>query len=96
MIWTKFTEDAPRLGLEAVGEILSGDEADALLDIDVEIDDAVIRRRVALTTTDQPRGGRRRWWVCPRCGRRTGHLYLVGDVTCRRCAGLSYASEFRR
>jgi len=93
----RFTEDIPRLGLEEVGAILPADQADAVLRIDVEIDDKTQQRQVALTTTSLPGGGRRRrWWVCPRCGRRAGHLYLADDISCRRCTGLSYSSEFDR
>ena len=95
MSLTRFAEDAPRLGLADIGAVLPANQADAVLSLDVEIDDQAHQRQVALTTTNLPGGGRRRWWwVCPRCGRRAGFLYLVDDVLCRRCAGLAYASEF--
>jgi len=95
--WTRFAEDTPRPGLEDIGAALPPDRADTVLNIEVQIEDQAQQRQVALTTTDLPGGGRRRWWwICPRCGRRAGYLYLTDDVTCRRCAGLRYSSEFER
>ena len=97
MIWMRFIEEIPRLGLEDVRAALPADQSDVLLNIDVEIDEQVHQQQVALTTTSLPGRSRRRWWwVCPLCGRRAGHLYLADDISCRRCAGLCYSSEFDR
>ena len=46
-------------------------------------------------------GGRRPWWICPRCARRCALVYLRRGVwACRRCHRLTYAStredEFAR
>jgi hypothetical protein len=48
-------------------------------------------------------GGRRPWFLCPRCGRRVRILYDANPVTtedavlhefvCRRCGGLAYQTE---
>jgi hypothetical protein len=50
--------------------------------------------------TRRPDGGPGRWWfLCPRCGRRCGRLYLpagAARVGCRRCFGLLYRSQFSR
>ncbi len=52
------------------------------------------RTRVDLVYTDQHLGGRRRWFVCPTCGRRCLLLYqLVGHLACRTCLDLAYASQ---
>lgn len=42
------------------------------------------------------RDGRRWWWLCGRCDRRSAILYLPGPgraPACRACLGLSYASQ---
>ncbi len=36
MSWTRFAEDAARLGLADIGAVLPADQADALLNIDVQ------------------------------------------------------------
>jgi len=51
------------------------------------------RRVASLTSTPDHNGGTRWWWICPCCGRRRAHLYLVEDVICRECAGIKYASQ---
>ncbi len=52
------------------------------------------RTRVDLVYTDQQLGGRRRWFVCPDCGRRCLLLYQrVERLACRTCHDLAYASE---
>lgn len=39
-------------------------------------------------------GGTRAWFVCPRCARRCGVLYLNGGrLQCRRCGHLVYSSQ---
>lgn len=48
-----------------------------------------------LVETRQHREGRRRWFLCPGCGRRAGILYRPDDDDpwrCRRCHGLAYRS----
>ena len=53
------------------------------------------RTRVDLIYTDQHLGGRRRWFVCPDCGRRCLLLFRrVGRLACRACHDLAYASEY--
>jgi hypothetical protein len=52
--------------------------------------------RVSVVTSNQPCGGVRRWWACPRCSRRVGRLYSPApgqDFACRRCHRLGYQSE---
>jgi hypothetical protein len=39
-------------------------------------------------------GGRRPWFLCPRCHCRVGRLYFAGDVLwCRKCLRLTYACQ---
>lgn len=39
-------------------------------------------------------GGRRPWFLCPFCQRRSGKLYeMLGGLGCRTCANLAYASQ---
>ncbi len=41
-------------------------------------------------------GGKRYWFLCPRCNRRTGILYFVqSEYTCRSCSRLAYRSQQR-
>jgi hypothetical protein len=35
----------------------------------------------------------RPWFECPRCNRRSRHLYLRDPIACRRCHGLDYAGR---
>lgn len=48
--------------------------------------------RAALTSTKPSFGGKRYWFICPLCGRRTRTLYILFHVGCRNCQGLVYAS----
>ncbi len=41
-------------------------------------------------------GGRRIWFLCPRCGRRRGVLYMGWGVACRECLDLAYPCEQSR
>lgn len=52
-------------------------------------------RAVVPTVTTRQRIGTRRWWACPRCGRRTKILYLPPggvEMGCRVCGGLIHRS----
>jgi len=47
-----------------------------------------------LVVWDEPMPGVGRLWLeCPRCGRRSRHLYLRSPIACRRCHGLRYLAE---
>ncbi len=49
---------------------------------------------VQMDWTHLPPGGKRPWFLCPSCGRRCGVLYsLNARIICRKCGGLSYASQ---
>jgi hypothetical protein len=59
-----------------------------------------IQQRVPIRLTACHFGGVRPWFVCPAycngryCGRRAAILYCAGELfACRRCHGLSYASQ---
>jgi hypothetical protein len=48
--------------------------------------------RVPVVFTKCNYGGRRPWFICPRCSRRVGKLYLKSKYyLCRHCNNLSYA-----
>ena len=38
-------------------------------------------------------GGRRPWFICPRCQRRAAIIYLAKAPGCRECLGLRYQSQ---
>lgn len=70
----------------------------------LEVAYALTRHREQETVQDTiwfmstyPNLGGVRWWLaCPRCGRRSGKLYLRPGGTrflCRRCHGLKYSSQ---
>ncbi len=49
---------------------------------------------IALTRTPCPYGSSRPWFVCPRCQRRAGLLFLRWErFACRRCQQVSYTSQ---
>lgn len=51
---------------------------------------------IELTTSPQPFGGRRWWFVCPRTGRRVMRLHLppgASAFACREAHGLAYRSQ---
>jgi hypothetical protein len=50
-----------------------------------------------LVVWDEPMPGVGRPWLeCPRCNRRSRHLYLRDPIACRRCHGLRYVSEHQQ
>lgn len=50
--------------------------------------------QITLVTTECNFGGSRPWFLCPRCSRRVGVLFMrSGRFVCRRCAGVAYASQ---
>lgn len=54
-----------------------------------------VRYSVSITWTECNYGGQRPWFVCPKCGRRVGKLYLYFGkyFLCRHCWGLAYESQ---
>ena len=89
MISARFTHEVPRIGVEVARNLITA----GINAVEVEISNG--HRRVAtLIPTSNHNNGTRWWWVCPRCGRRRAHLYLVDDVICRECAGIKYASQY--
>jgi hypothetical protein len=51
-------------------------------------------RRLPITWTACHFGGRRPWFECPYCRRRSALIYIGDeDIACRRCFGLAYASQ---
>jgi hypothetical protein len=52
-----------------------------------------VEQRVPLDYTSPPYGGRRPWFLCPRCWRRCAKLYGGARFYCRKCWGLTYQSQ---
>ncbi len=55
-------------------------------------------QRLSVERTVPSKGGFRRWWKCPECGKRCSTVYadkVDGRFSCRGCAGLAYASSQR-
>ena len=68
-------------------------------DIHVNVSGAETDLQLRLLTTPQHLGGERRWFACPKCGRRVGCLYapwVTEPFWCRRCHHLLYDSQFAR
>jgi len=55
-----------------------------------------VRDEIPFTWTPMHLGGRRRWFVCPSCGRRCRVIYGGARFRCRRCHGLTYESQYER
>ncbi len=55
-----------------------------------------VHDRIDFDWTCPAYGGQRVWFLCPRCGRRCGVLYLGQRVACRKCLDLAYPCEMER
>jgi hypothetical protein len=65
---------------------------DALIIVCSELIPAI--QLVAISWTTCQFGGRRPWFECPYCRRRSAMIYIGDeDIACRRCFGLAYASQ---
>lgn len=51
---------------------------------------------LAVTRTSCHYGGQRYWWLCPKCKKRVGVLYLAGIFVCRHCIGANYQSQLKQ
>jgi hypothetical protein len=83
---------------QAHGEPLRVDlkvEADALLlrPAMADTEGTPSWHRIRLTRIRQRLGGERLWLLCPGCQQRCRILYWTTSFSCRRCVGLSYASQ---
>ncbi len=55
-----------------------------------------LMQEVQLTTSETRFGGKRFWFVCPKCKKRVGTLYKQSEapfIKCRKCLGLSYLRQ---
>jgi hypothetical protein len=53
-----------------------------------------VEREIMFDQTLCNYGGRRKWFLCGKCGRRVAVLYyLAGNFFCRHCHNLTYASQ---
>jgi hypothetical protein len=53
-----------------------------------------VTERIAFTFTEQPLGGRRRWFVCKSCQRRCRVLIGGARFRCRQCYRATYPSQY--
>jgi hypothetical protein len=82
-------------GGEPSGRLFARTEADAVILIfQAAAGGKLAQQRVPITWTACHFGGRRPWFVCPRCSRRVAILYSPGGpFLCRLCRNLAYASQ---
>jgi hypothetical protein len=89
-------EEVASLGYEVVAHCQEDLELKLNYTVGRGEDRRPVRETIYLQTT-RPHFGRLRWWFsCPNCGRRAAKLHSPpgGDrFLCRRCYGLSYASQ---
>jgi hypothetical protein len=52
-----------------------------------------VARVVSLLWSDTPFGGRRPWFCCPQCKRRTAIVFISRSVGCRKCFGIRHQSQ---
>lgn len=57
------------------------------------VKDERIEELVSWDVTTPHYGGQRRWWLCPRCGRRCAVLYGGPRFWCRLCHNLTYETS---
>jgi hypothetical protein len=87
-------------GDEPAGSIsIQVHHADSLI-LSYRVPDAInqiwqdVAQLVRITTTPCQYGGTRKWFACPRCGRRVEVLYMRhGRFACRHCQKVAYASQ---
>lgn len=61
-----------------------------------EHDRQAVRERFPISFSEQPFGGRRRWFVCNGCGRRCRVLIGGRHFRCRHCYDATYPSQYER
>jgi len=71
---------------------VQGDGDDGLT-LNYEVDGEQISERVMIDKTSMNLGGKRAWFLCPKCLRRVGVLYAADHFRCRHCHDLRYASQ---
>ena len=99
MISARFALEHPRLVVRDFLPLLTDPRvnAEVFVDVEVDVDGERTCQQIGLVPQAMPLDRGVRWWaLCPRCGARSGHLYPIPDLACRRCAGLQYSSQFER
>lgn len=85
MNWSKGGEKIASIGYSVL--------ADRVM-LDYRVNGKPVKETVWLNKTPCNYGGSRIWFQCPHCGKRSGVLYLAGELfVCRKCSGLHYASQ---
>jgi hypothetical protein len=87
--WSRNGESYARIGYSFNGQTFI---------LDYSRNDEPLKYPVSITSTIQPKGGLRYWFICPlaNCGRRTAKLYLPAGhkyFGCRKCYNLTYQSS---
>ena len=68
-----------------------------MIETGITVGHGQLRGWAELAYTDQHLGGRRAWFLCPRCDRRCRLLYWRNEtLACRICHGLAYTSQRER
>ena len=84
-------EDFLRLPISSVP---NGSRAPVGVRVEVEAEHLKYEVGVELTSSRLWHGGKRWWWLCPRCGARRSVLLLWGTtIGCRGCLGAVYRSQ---
>ena len=52
-----------------------------------------VERYVTLQFSDTQFGGRRPWFTCPNCKRRTAIVFISRGIGCRKCFGIRHQSQ---
>lgn len=86
-------EALPRLDIRELKK-LSKTELGSYLNIPGTCIGMAENQRLNITYTRPRYGGKRPWFICPKCGRRVAILYRQwGGYSCRHCQMLPYASQ---
>jgi len=82
-------EECERINIDGLIEKVKNSLKESLLKLEIE----GLGKDIKLTSSKTGNGGKRYWFLCPKCGRRMGTLYKPPGTNlplCRRCHKLSY------
>lgn len=63
------------------------------ISVSYQFKDKSYRYDVGITTTKCNYGGKRYWFICPKCSKRVGVLFCNGYYVCRHCIGVNYQTQ---
>lgn len=85
-------ENCQRINIDELVKEVNGFLKDALLKSKI----AVFSKEIELTTTQTRFNGKKIWFQCPKCGKRTSVLLknpINHEVQCRKCSNLLYFKQ---